>query len=380
MTPGGEVKLTTAACCLLLAGAALSHACMITPDDPADLVLERGRIYTLDWGDPGPEGEPAPDAPYDAAGWRPDAQALAIRGDRIVAVGDDDEIISGYVGPDTEVIDLGGATVLPGLVESHAHAAGLGRSLRRLDLRGVVGEEDAVELVVAAAANRPEGEWILGWGFNEGEWATHGYPDNDLLSQQVPDHPVVLRGLHSFATWANDRALSEAGIDQSTPDIAGGEIQRGPDGEPTGIFLNRASGILDAATPPETPEQLQEALRLGLQELASDGYVRVHEAGVGQALLDAMRALDARGELPVRLFAMLSARDVDLVEPFLEDGPPSPNPRAPGRGWPFNRSRPTTTPHWARVVPGCSKTTATCPAIGARAEASTGSIRSWSPP
>jgi len=290
------------------------------PVEPADLILTQGRVYTFDWGDPSAAGEPAANAPHDAAGWHPDAEALAVKDGRIVALGTSADIAA-YRGPNTEVIDLAGATVIPGLVESHAHATGLGRNLRRVDLRGVIGEEDTVELIVAEAATRPAGEWILGWGFDEGEWATHGYPDNDLLSRQVPDHPVVLRGLHGFATWANDLALEEAGIGADTAAPAGGTIARDDSGAPTGIFLNRASGILDAATPPETAEELQEALRLGLEELARSGYVRVHEAGVGTSLLAAMEVLDARGDLPIRVFAMLSARDAELSRRFLESGP-----------------------------------------------------------
>lgn len=290
------------------------------PMGPADLILTEGRVYTFDWEDPSTEGEPAADAPYDTTGWHPDAEALAVKDGRIVAIGTSADIAA-YRGPDTEVIDLAGSTAIPGLVESHAHAAGLGRNLRQVDLRGVIGEEDTVELIVAEAATRPAGEWILGWGFDEGEWATHGYPDNDLLSRQVPNHPVVLRGLHGFATWANDLALEEAGIDTRTAAPSGGTIVRDPDGTPTGIFLNRASGILDAATPPETAEQLREALRLGLEELARSGYVRVHEAGVGTSLLAAMEALDGRGELPTRVFVMLSARNGELRRRFLESGP-----------------------------------------------------------
>jgi len=290
------------------------------PLEPADLILTHGRVYTFAWDDPSTEGEPAAAAPHDAAGWHPDGEALAIQGGRIVAIGASADMAP-YRGPDTEVVDLAGATVIPGLVESHAHAAGLGRNLRRVDLRGVIGEEDTVELIVAEAAARPAGEWILGWGFDEGAWATHGYPDNDLLSRQVPDHPVVLRGLHGFATWANDLALERAGIGADTAAPSGGTIARDDNGVPTGIFLNRASGILDAATPAETPGQLQEALRLGLEELARSGYVRVHEAGVGSNLLAAMEALDGRGELPTRVFAMLSARDGDLCRRFLRSGP-----------------------------------------------------------
>lgn len=306
---------------VVLAVASAAIGCgPVAPVEPADLILDHGRVYTFAWGEPNLEGEPAAGAPHDAAGWHPDAEAIAVKDGRIAAIGTSTEIAA-YQGPNTEVIDLAGATVIPGLVESHAHAAGLGRNLSRVDLRGVIGEEDTVELIVAEAATRPAGEWILGWGFDEGEWATHGYPDNDLLSRQVPDHPVVLRGLHGFATWANARALLEAGIDADTATPSGGTIAHDTSGEPTGIFLNNASNILDAATPLETPEQLQEALRLGLEELARSGYVRVHEAGVSTSLLAALEALDSRGELPTRVFAMLSARDNELSRQFLQSGP-----------------------------------------------------------
>lgn len=296
-----QIERRQTLCCagvlFLLASSLLAGCGPAAPVEPADLILTHGRVYTFDWDDPSPAGEPAGNAPHDAAGWHPDAEALAILDGRIVAIGTSADIAV-YRGPSTEVVDLAGATVIPGLVESHAHAAGLGRNLRRVDLRDMIGEEDTVELIVAEAATRPAGEWILGWGFDEGEWATHGYPDNELLSRQVPDHPVVLRGLHGFATWANDLALEEAGIDADTAAPSGGTIARDDSGVPTGIFLNRASGILDAATPPETHEQLQEALRLGLEELARSGYVRIHEAGVGTDLLAAMEQLDGRGELP----------------------------------------------------------------------------------
>ncbi|NKB88840.1 MAG: amidohydrolase family protein [Acidobacteria bacterium] len=289
------------------------------PPEPADMILTNGRIYTLDWDDPDLEGVPAPNAPFSDS-WQPDAEAIAVSGGMVVAAGTSDEI-ERWRDDSTEVVDLQGATAIPGLVESHSHAAGLGRNLRRLDLRGVIGEEDAVELIVAKAAETPPGEWILGWGFDEGEWATHGYPDNDLLSRQVPDHPVVLSGLHGFATWANQRALDEAGIDADTPTPSGGTVSRDSAGNPTGIFLNRASGMLGAAIPDAGAAQLEEDLRLGLEELARSGYVRVHEAGVGSSLLAAMESLDARGALPTRVFAMLSARDEPLSRRFIESGP-----------------------------------------------------------
>ena len=172
----------------LAMGASASGAEVVAP---ADLVILNGRVYSLSWGEPSPEGAPAADAPHSAAGWRPDAEAVAIRGDRIVFVGRTREA-QAYRGPRTRVLDVAGATVLPGLVDSHTQVAGLGEKASQVDLTGVKTEEEAVALVAARARGVPKGEWILGRGWDEGAWANH-YPGLALLSEKVPDHPCVGR-------------------------------------------------------------------------------------------------------------------------------------------------------------------------------------------
>src|SRR5689334_7290915 len=139
---------------------------------PADIVIVNGRVYTFAWGEPSPEGAPAADAPHSASGWRPDAEAVAIRGDRIVFVGRSRDA-QAYRGPKTRVLDVAGGTVLPGLVDSHTHVAGLGERASQVDLTGVKTEEEAVALVAARARGVPKGEWILGRGWDEGAWANH---------------------------------------------------------------------------------------------------------------------------------------------------------------------------------------------------------------
>lgn len=286
---------------------------------PADLVFTNGRVYTLDWGEPDREGRPAPDAPHDDAGWHPDAQAVAVRDGRIAYVGDDAGVAA-HVGPRTRVVDLGGAVLLPGLVDSHTHVAELGRNRSRLSLIGIATEQEAVERVAALAASTPEGSWILGHGWDEGDWADR-YPTRALLSERVPDHPVVLRGLHGFAVWGNDLALERAGIGAASEAPTGGEILRDPSGAPTGVLLNRATGLLTDAVPEPSAEQLREHLRAGLAEMARSGYVAVHEAGVGRETLAALVSLDEAGELSLRFYAMLSARDEALCREWLARGP-----------------------------------------------------------
>ncbi len=306
---------------LILPLLAIIAAC--TTDAPqvesADLVLVNARVYTLAWGEPDREGTPAVDAPRDERGWHPDAAAIAIRGDRIAFVGSEAGVRP-FVGPSTQVRDLAGATVLPGLTDSHSHAIDLGRALASIDLFGARDEADAVERVVARSGDVPKGNWIIGRGWDEGAWA-NDYPDKVLLTARVPDHPVFLRSLHSFAGWGNALALARAGIDRDTPSPEGGEIVKDANGEPTGLLLNRAVELFEEAVPVPTDEQRRAELLLALERMGRDGYSTIHEAGVDSASMRALEAMEASGALPIRVYAMLSARDVDLARAFLERGP-----------------------------------------------------------
>ncbi len=285
----------------------------------ADLVITGGRVYTFAWGEPAADGTPAAGAPHGEDGWRPDAEAVAIRDGLIVFAGSAEEI-QAHVGPDTEVLDAGGATVLPGLVDSHTHVAGLGALAARVNLIGVETEEEAVALVAERASKTPAGEWILGRGWDEGAWANR-YPTMELLSERVPDHPVVLDSLHGFAVWGNRLAFEAAGITRDTEAPDGGEILRDSGGGPSGIVLNRAGQLLRSAIPEVTVEQFQGFVLAGLEQMARDGFVAVHEAGAARRHMDALAALAAAGELPIRVYAMLSARDGELCREWLEKGP-----------------------------------------------------------
>jgi predicted amidohydrolase YtcJ len=285
----------------------------------ADLILLNGRVYTLSWDEPALDGTPAANAPHDASGWHPDAEAIAVRGNEIIFVGSTDAVQE-YRGPSTEVIDLEGATVIPGLVDSHVHIAGLGANLERVNLAGIETEREAVELVRQRAQEVPSGEWIIGWGWDEGAWANR-YPTMELLSQQVPDHPVFLSGLHGFAVWGNRLAFELAGITSETESPSGGQILKGRRGNPSGTLLNRATALLESALPPLSPERLRARVLAGLNAMAASGYVAVHEAGAGSALMEAFESLAAEGALPIRVYAMLRARDDALCRDWLTRGP-----------------------------------------------------------
>ncbi len=311
----------------LLAPAVLLIACgrATATDTPADLILHNARIYTLGWSEPSLDGVPANDAPYDSArGWHHDASAIAIRGGRIVYVGSDSGALA-QRGTATRLIDLHDAVMLPGMVDSHTHVAELGQSLDRVNLTGLATEAEAVQRIVDRAATTPKGEWIIGYGWDEGAWANH-YPDRTLLSQRVPDHPVVMRGLHGFAAWGNTMALQKAGITRDKAAPTGGEIRKDPAGEPTGLVLNRAVPLLDDAVPLPTAAQRDKQVLRALHVMADAGFTGVHEAGVAPDVMASFERLATSDSLPLRLYAMLSGRDSALIRQWIQRGPyESPN-------------------------------------------------------
>jgi len=312
MIPGPR---SLSACVLALAIGAT--ACARTP--AADLLLTHASAYTLDWSEPALDGAPSADAPHDASGWHPDATTIAVRGSEIVFVG---TAAGGerFRGASTRVIDLAGAVVLPGFVDAHTHTAELGQSLERLDLTGIATPEAAVDKVVERAARTPKGEWIVGFGWDEGAWADR-YPDKRALSARVPDHPVFLRGLHGFAGWANALALEQAGITRTTVAPTGGEIRKDAQGEPSGLVLNRGIELLDRAVPAPTPAQRDSQVVRALRVMAAAGFTGVHEAGTADDVVAALERLADAGSLPLRVYAMLDGRNAGLLRDWRARGP-----------------------------------------------------------
>lgn len=290
-----------------------------TGSDAGDLILVNGRVYTLAWDEPAADGSIMPGAPHDESGWHPDANAVVTKGGEIVFVGNTRDAME-YMSEESRVIDLAGATVIPGLVDSHTHVFGLGAQLDRVNLVGVETEEAAIALIVERAKNVPDDEWIVGRGWDEGAWANR-YPDKELLTQAVPDHPVFMGSLHGFAGWGNQMALDVAGISAATEVPIGGEMRLGDDGKPNGLFLNRGVQLLRSAIPDPSEETLTNQLLIGLNQMAQDGYVAVHDAGLNTRAMRILEKLEAEDRLPIRVYAMLSLRDEDLIRKWLEKGP-----------------------------------------------------------
>ena len=284
----------------------------------ADMILTNARVYSMRWDEPDLDGTLSSEAPNNGE-WQPDANAVVIRNSKIVFVGKTTKALT-YQGENTQIIDLAGATVLPGLVDSHTHVFGVGAALERVDLIGVLTEEEMVAKVVERAKTTPKGEWIIGRGWDEGVWANQ-YPDKILLSKSVPDHPVFLSSLHSFGGLANQKALDVVGINSTTKVPVGGDIKLGLDGEPNGLILNRAVPVISDAIPSLTQEALMARALAGLKQMAEDGFVAVHDAGLNTSMMAALEQLEAENLLPIRVYAMLSLRDEPLMEKWIEKGP-----------------------------------------------------------
>lgn len=249
----------------------------------------------------------------------PTAEAFAVGRGKFLAVGSSKEMLRSY--PQVEVVDLRGRTVMPGIVESHGHLLSLGQSFLELNLEGVKTPEEAVLKVRQRVEAIPEGEWITGWGWDEGAWAK-SYPTQEALSRVSPDNPVYLRGLHGFASWVNKRALEIARVTKDTPNPENGEIIRDKlTGQPAGILINAAQELVARHIPPLDDTQVEKALKLAIQECLKNGLTSVHEARTTAAILRALRSLKERNELQCRIYVMLDWTDKDLLEPFFTNGP-----------------------------------------------------------
>lgn len=232
-----------------------------------------------------------------------DDTAIAIRGGRIAAIGDD-AAIEALASRATRRIDLRGALVLPGLIDAHGHVRGLGERLATVDLRGARRIDAVVEAVRRRAATIPPGRWITGGGWDQNLWPGGGFPDHRPLDAAAPGIPVYLRRIDSHAAWASRAALDAAGIDRSTPDPEGGRIERDAAGDPTGILIDNAMPLVECARPPRTREEMRGYIAQALERCAAAGLTAVHDAGVSIEEADLFGALADEGALPIRVYLM----------------------------------------------------------------------------
>lgn len=267
------------------------------PAEPADLVLTNGRIVTVNDG-------------------QPEAQAIAVRGDRIAALGSNDEI-KRHIGPNTETIDLQGQLVIPGFIEGHGHFMGVGRAEMQLKLMQTESWEEIVQMVAEAVKTAKPGQWITGRGWHQEKWTkppspnVEGFPTHASLDAVSPNNPVMLTHASGHASFANGMAMKLSGVTRDTADPAGGEILRDGKGNPTGALRETASRLIRVGrgepepTAEERRAQALKALELAAQEVLSKGVTSFQDAGSSFSDVDLMKAMVDEGKMGVRLWVMI---------------------------------------------------------------------------
>ncbi|HSJ08528.1 MAG TPA: amidohydrolase [Longimicrobiales bacterium] len=295
--------------CVMLLLAALVTGCETGPsEEPADLVLRGGRVVTMEEG-------------------QPEAQAVAVRGHSIVAVGTDAEM-EAYIGDGTRVVELAGRLVTPGFIEGHGHYMGVGQAKMNLDLMTVRNWDEIVGMVAASTRDAANDAWIIGRGWHQEKWdrvpaeVVEGVPLHTSLDSVSPNNPVYLTHASGHAAFANKRALDLAGIDRNTPNPAGGEIVKDARGEPTGLLRETAAGLVGRArsraeaerTDADRQADARRAAELAAQEALSKGITTFVDAGSSFATVDFLKQLESENALPVRLYVMIRAPNEELEQ------------------------------------------------------------------
>jgi predicted amidohydrolase YtcJ len=275
---------------------------------PADLVLRGGRILTVD-------------------DRRPEVQALAARGGRIVAVGSNADMAP-FIGASTQVIDLAGQLAIPGFIEGHGHFTGIGENHLNLDFMNTKSWDEIVQMVAQAAEKAKPGEWIVGRGWHQDKWVARpapnveGFPLHESLDKVSPNNPVVLTHASGHASFVNQKAMDLSNIAAGTASPPGGEILKDAAGRPTGLLRETAQNLVrrDAGEPARTPAEIEAAgrrvLSLADDEVVSKGITSFQDAGSDFGVIDRMMRMADEGALKVRLYVMARGSDAALSENF----------------------------------------------------------------
>lgn len=271
----------------------LIASCVVAAAPPAaDLIVHDARIYTVD-------------------ATHPVVQALVVRDGRVVFVGSTREAMT-FRAAKTQVLDLDGAAVIPGMIDAHAHLLGLGQSLQTIDLRGTASFDAVIARVVERRAATVPGRWIVGRGWDQNDWADTRFPEHAALSANTADHPVLLERVDGHAVLVNAAALKAAGITRDTPDPAGGRIEHDAEGEPSGVLVDNAIDLVTKVMPAATPDELRDAVTRAIAELQRWGLTGIHDAGVTREVIGVYEALAREGRHGLRNYVMVAGNDADI--------------------------------------------------------------------
>ncbi len=287
---------------------ALLSACSKQETESADLIFKNGVIYTVD---------PA----------RPWAEAIAIKGDRILRVGSNEDI-EALRSDKTQVTDLGGQFAMPGFIEGHGHFSGLGQSLLNLNFMKAKSWDEIVQMVAEKVKTAKPGEWIIGRGWHQEKWSEPlaqnvlGYPYHDALSAVSPNNPVMLSHASGHSLFANAKAMEIAGVTAETPSPSGGEIVRDSRGKAIGVFEERAMGVIRSAyqeyvstlSPEDRKAEWFKGIEAAEAECLKKGITSFQDAGSSFEELYRYREMAEKGQLDLRLWAMIRHSYEDMKD------------------------------------------------------------------
>jgi predicted amidohydrolase YtcJ len=250
---------------------------------PADIVFKNGNVYT-------------------ANDKSPQAEAIAVKGDRIVFVGTN-AAAQKYVGSNTRVVDLQGNTVLPGFTDSHQHLSGVGFREMTLNLEGTTSLEDFLAKVKARVDQTKPGEWVTGRGWIETHWTPPVFPTRWDLDKVAPNNPVILGRADGHGAVANSAALKIAGVDKNTPNPFGGEVSKDKQsGEPNGMLLDSAQGLVRSKVPPTSTADAERAVVLGVKRDIELGWTQIQDAGGSYNDVEIFKKLYTAGTIKIRIY------------------------------------------------------------------------------
>jgi len=280
---------------IVLAGI-LTMSC--TSKKQADLVIIGGKVATVD-------------ADFSIT------EAVVVRNDRIVFVGTNEDA-KGYIGSKTNVIELNGELVLPGLIDSHGHLTGYGKSLEHIDLVGTKSYQEVIDLVKEKVKTVEPGEWIRGRGWDQNDWDIKEFPKHQALSEISPDNPVILSRVDGHAILVNQKSMEIAGIDNNTPDPDGGKIFHKSNGKPTGIFLDNAEKLITEHVPKYSMEKIRSIIANAAKHCIELGLTGVGDAGIPISRIDDYKYLIDNNKMSIRINAMLTDTVVSDINGFFQ--------------------------------------------------------------
>jgi len=248
------------------------------------ILIHNARIYTMDRG-------------FSTA----DAMLFDSSG-RLHNVGGEEDMLKAF--PNAKHIDMGGKTIIPGLIDAHAHLFGLAISLSQAQLRDTTSKQDVIHRLRQHAESLPEGDWLLGRGWDQNDWPVKEFPNRQDLDLAFPDRPVWLRRIDGHAGWANSAALAMSDQDLSGErQPQGGYIYRDSQGQATGVLIDGAMSLITDIVPATSSELMQASLNLALKQTASLGLTGVHEMGINRDVMDMYQQFIKAGNFPVRVYA-----------------------------------------------------------------------------